>query len=1675
MSCWANPPTCGVRFPQTAEMQHLSVAQDPLGRTLPIQDFSIEDGSIDVCQTKKVDTVQQCQNIDIVFEAQSGTIFHNFSTFGTMINELGKSSGITIPNDLVREVEGLGSLFLTIQGCSTMVSIVSAISMYLQRFHTSSNTQLLMGYIFTVLDFTPQSGDEAPICLNEPDWLTFFRNIENWKDLLKNKFFPQFSKLLSLLVLTNMYTIADLTFSIKEIKIVQPDLAVIHGSAIDVLDASINTVIFFIENIYASYQSGSIKPFFMPDEKAIQIDQEYARIITWWDLVQNGNLKKQAGVEPCEFNRRLEALLSRLKLLMTDKKGFERKLIMDKYTKLLDTKMSYEHFREKHGIRMAPFALQFFGKSDVGKTTCAEQIVDALLFSMDLPTSREYHYKRNSDDPFWSGATSDMLVIGFDDICNTKAAFVPTPPTSEWLAVNNNELFSPNMADLEHKGKVFLEPHITFCTTNVKDMAAHQYSNCPFSIQRRSHEVMTVSVKPEFSKMINGEYQGLDSAKVFEMYDSKGVTPPFDDIWTITVEVAKAPQKLSHIASYEIRRYKGEELRDVSLKTVMQYLIEQFHEHRRIQERIIGLGAERLQKLVKCPVKGCKHLKDYCDQHDSDDIEDLQSVSSVESVPSLEDFSKYDNFFNFPFETTANYVRPIFEPITFGKSKNIWVKQSGKERNFGDILYDGIQNAATIVTHRLKDDIIGSATSIESVTTLGLITAARTFSKHWDWLTILPSSWVSNPTFCKSLMLFESDKLKKRYFHNTLVNVLVFLLMTYGIAQSHVFTRDDHCLYFKLVTILMTWTFCGLRQATMATKAQNSYRNALLDRNVIAPNLQLWRDEKGPSIIKACGIVGVIYTLAQLYHRYRRLEPHGSLEPTTASEIAVRDSEDNPWCKVVERPLPLTPKSRCISPDELRNKVENNLMYATIRSGSRTMMANCLFMNSNVVLIPSHYFETDILNVTFRKAFPDAASGQFTTFLSRKLTIQIPDTDLCISYVDTGGSFGDMYDWLPESNVPDHQFTMIWRKKVGEVLMAQGRAKAGRPRTTECAFDGGTYVSLSTNTFEGLCGAVLLGQGKGSCITGIHLGGKSGTTQGCYGTLTRPMYSCAYEMLRETDGVILTGSSNVFQKQILGYDVMTQKKLHPKSPVRWMPAGSQIAYHGTCLGQTSSHSDVRVTLISPVVTDIMGEPNVWGPPKMKPEWYGWQTCLSNMSISAKPFDPDLLACAVRDYKSDLLPIFRSGYIGKVYPLPDSENMSGIPGKKFIDAINMSTSIGFPLTGPKRNYVTEVDNKDGTYTRVFDKEIMDEITRCENCYKAGERAHTIAKGCKKDEVLAKEKCRIFYGVPIAQVFLVRKYFLPLIRVLQLHPLVSECAVGINSHGPEWQQLHNHIIKYGEERLIGGDYGKYDQKLSSQLLLASLRILIDFAQAAGYTDADLRTMEAMCGDLVFALIAFNGDLIGLTTGGHISGNSLTVILNGICGSLNLRCAFYSSYSPDIPFRQAVALSTYGDDNIGSVAEGYENFNIKSCSNFLAEYGQTYTMPDKESELTDYLPLSELEYLKRKSVYCPEKDCTIGALSEKSIFKMLHCYLRPKKAVNSEKLACAINIGAALREWANHGRTIYEMRRAQCGEIIRLSGLEGLCPEVEIDYTHMVEDWRSKYDENYVIYSTTLAVEV
>nr|APG77933.1 hypothetical protein 1 [Beihai picorna-like virus 22] len=1545
--------------------------------------------------------------------------------------------------------------------------------LWIKGHFSQSICKMVAGYLKELLDNEPST--QAGCLEATPDWLRAVRDARmNWHMCRNNKAFGQVSKLLGLLVTMGMCEASKLTFKLNEFTVYAPKIQDKHASAFDLLDATFETVLFFVEGFYLCFTTGSIKPLLVSDHSALQLDEEYARIMSWWDLVKVGNLQRVQSVSDQEFERRLNDLSLNLKNLTNTLTGFDKKLITDKYERILKMQNDFVTMKIASGVRHAPFALEVFGESSLGKTTFLDQLLDALCVSAGLPVGKQYRAAYNAGDKYMSNWTTDKTTLIFDDIANEKSNFVERPPTRAVLDVINNQMYYANKAELEAKGKCFVEPWLVAASTNKKDMDAYLYSNCPYSIQRR-FVVINIFVKEEFKRYVDGIDCGIDSNKVRKYYtiDGEYKPPPFDDVWELTIETAVKPPTLTQTAHYKVVEWNGIKMERINMATMIQWACFHFKEHRANQAAILEGMRSRERGIEKCAVTDCPNIKGFCSEHDVQ--------------------TRCPHCYCICFDDICTHCRD-------SSSDELW-EQAGCQLGTKATVALGVLKA---MAFKKVPNLEIWKDRVEDKAAEALFSTGRKFIDQFEWVNLIPAPIfnsmydAADDSWQRDVYRFLYQDVLEQSFDQRIgtMRILVWGLIIY----SFVFLVIQGYWQFSYIPGLLLWWIYlnyvkGLRDAVERELLEHLRHNTLNISQVV-------KAARTDVVKYLCfGGVGVaaLYALACWWRESNadKKETQGSLSPVTEAEVIARDKEKNVWTQVCTRPLPMTKVSKTAMPSVLQGVIEKNLFCCQMDiDGPSPGQMNCLFTRSNVVLVPSHYFDMygDTLNCSMYSTDPYKSGGKFAARLERRASYHIPGTDIMMCYCPNGGSFRDLTKHFPIGLADNVNFHMTYRHSDGRLLKAQGNAIGAKVAVSDndktYAYDGYKYYdTINISTFKGLCGAVLHSETQGSVIIGIHLAGVTGEPKGFAGAITQSQLEKGYVELRKKEGVLLTGTAEKFEIQVLGKSVVDpDAKPHIKSPLNYMPHESQVQYFGSCPGMTTSKSEVKVTPISEHITDVCNVPNIYGPPKMKPEWFGWQKCLENLAIPAKPYEYSLLEQAVHDYKWDLLAVFRRKLWSKARPLSDLENMSGIPGCKFIDAIKLGTSIGYPLSGEKRKYVYVATTQDellGWYKMYggqpteqelerlgldeshsfqvvkFIPEISEEIARIESCYKLGERGYPIAKACKKDEILAKEKCRIFYGNAIALTFLIRKYYLPLLRVLQMNPLVSECAVGINSHGPEWEEFYQYVTKFGKDRLIGGDYGKYDQKLPAQLIIASLRILIDCASVCDYTEEDLRIMEAMVGDIVYSIIAFNGDLIGLTEGTHISGNSLTVIINGICGSLNLRCYFYSDPSNEGKrFRDNVALSTYGDDNIGSVSPEQHKFTIKGASEFLGRYGQTYTMPDKESELLDFLPESEFEFLKRKSVYHPALGMHIGALIDKSCFKMLHCFMRGKGSPHTEEVAAAMNIDTALSEWFNHGEATYEERRSQMKEVAKRAGIEMYCTALDKSYATKVTEWKDTY---------------
>lgn len=610
------------------------------------------------------------------------------SSVTTALTDMAEFYGFDLSDTVMRHVEGVTALLLNLQGCTSYQQFISATFLYVRDFYDKSVTTTIINYISEVFQaedlITMQSGFDSPVVY--PDWLECIRNIQtNWHMAKNNKAFGQFSKLLGILVTLGLCDASHLSFDIAGFKLFDENILKKHLTAFDLADALFGTVAYFVEGAYLCFKTKSFQPLLLNDFKIVELDQEYINMTTWWGLVVNGNLERQHGISDAEYSHRLDVVTTKMSALLSTATGMDKTLLANKVTKCKTIKNDLISLKISSGTRRSPFAVELYGSSSQGKTTFGDQLLDALMISNGLPSGKEYRAALNAGDKFFSNWTSDKLVAILDDLANEKSNFVERPPTRAIIDICNNQMYYAPKAEIEAKGKCFVEPEVLLVTTNVKDLDAHAYSNVPFSVQRRMDLVMTVKCKPQFQRIIAGKACGVNSTKVREFYTKDGVyTPPIlDDIWTIDIEVAIQPDRDCDTASYASVMFRGKPMNNVTSTEAIQCAVEAMSIHRQNQIAMMDQARLRTQKMKKCQHEGCVHIHGLCPDHDH-------------------------------------------------------------ERQFGVLTAVSMMNTAKKVNARANKDATTFMDRLDTLASDKLYSYTSQYLKKWDWICLIPSEYLEN-------------------------------------------------------------------------------------------------------------------------------------------------------------------------------------------------------------------------------------------------------------------------------------------------------------------------------------------------------------------------------------------------------------------------------------------------------------------------------------------------------------------------------------------------------------------------------------------------------------------------------------------------------------------------------------------------------------------------------------------------------------------------------------------------------------------------------------------------------------------------------------------------------------------------------------------------------------------
>lgn len=602
------------------------------------------------------------------------------------------------------------------------------------------------------------------------------------------------------------------------------------------------------------------------------------------------------------------------------------------------------------------------------------------------------------------------------------------------------------------------------------------------------------------------------------------------------------------------------------------------------------------------------------------------------------------------------------------------------------------------------------------------------------------------------------------------------------------------------------------------------------------------------------------------------------------------------------------------------------------------------------------------------------------------------------------------------------------------------------------------YTLSEHTTYSGLCGAPLvMNSPSGPVIVALHLLGVTGghSARGvtiCYEDVEealkhfRPSFEPAPPMLESQSGSVGV------------------TRLHDKSVFRYFNESVGKVYGSLTCARVQPKTNVCPTIMREAAVKRGFKVNTFAP--VMRGWKPWRNAVGPILEQAFLFEESIVKECAEAYTNevwrDLPDQFKSEL---AVPLDLFTAINGVPGRKYVDSINRSTSAGFPWCKTKKHVTVKLE-AEGLWTDPID--VIDEVKeRMEVMYKrymSGQLVAPIFIAHLKDEPLPErkiksEKTRVMNGAPLDWSLLVRMAYLPAVRVIQMNKFLFEAAPGAVAQSIEWTDFYHYITKYGKDRIIAGDYGNFDKKMSSVFIMYAFQIIIDLTERAGGSAEHIKLMWGIAYDTATSFCNYNGDLVQFL-GSNPSGHPLTVIINCLVNSLYMRYC-YRVLNPKqevATFRKNVSLMTYGDDNIMSSKVDW--FNHCAIAETLHAHGVTYTMADKEAESRPFVDISEASFLKRGWRYETELDAYMCPIDHATLDKMMTTWI-PSKVQGTYAHAEEIlrNVGT---EYFWYGKEIFEEKQVILKEIAtEVIPEEYITPNTFPSWEYLKNMWRRSSD--------------
>lgn len=1237
--------------------------------------------------------------------------------------------------------------------------------------------------------------------------------------------------------------------------------------------------------------------------------------------------------------------------------------------------------RAARSSRDAPFSILYYGGSSLAKTTLQDLTHVHFAKTHSLPEGDEFKYSRTSADPYYSGFATQMWSIVIDDIANLNPNLGLDPSMGEVLQVRNNNSYCPPQAELADKGKTPVLCQLLQASTNTKHLNAHAYYNNTLAIMRRWNYVVTVTLKKEYSQVETAEPHArmLDGSKTHDPAEGE-----YPDMWHFLVErvvASKLSTEGSQIADFAIV------LQTDSIYDYLAFISRESTIFRE-QQKKIRTASNVFKQVVLCatchrPEKVCSCL---VGEEQSKELVAVAGMAATTLVAATLPFLKrtVEAYVVDKRVAAINTAKQVANEVAADVISNIVKDAKAKAIPH---MVDFLRSEGVEVEGPLQYD--APAVDEELALRLAMLRAPIIPTPEPEcWYDIIQRKLLEIPLFAR----FDTER---------------------------------------------RWV--GAMLARFGRKAKRALRSA--ERSpIFGPALS--------GILTALGVVSSIMVAVKVGAYLTPTKKRGKAQGDERNAGFVADEKPNPWYKEVFKPAkgdfsPLTVSWKALTQEQLEQRIMRNVSY-----------------------VESEYLNKDGLKATrtFRML---CLGGQL--YVTNAHSIPIENVLLKVKQDENEGGVTENYkvtlhpgDFYRD---PDHDLIFFRIRRVPPKASLRGllvsknfetvcngyimtRSPAGIPETVALRavtnsvesspdLDGivAYRATAARMTRAGECGSPYIGMPPlGPVLLGLHIIGGWTDAVACVvltsESVDRASQALSIEGVHSCDLKVPTLQSS---ERVVG-------DLHPKSTLRYIEEGTASVYGSIPVHRSGGKSKVRKTMIHDDLLALGYSANMGGP--VLNHWKPWRLAAVDIVQQDYNINYQIVDACADAYYDDVVSNVAEEEIAEMRVLTIDEAVNGIPGVQYIDRMNLNSSMGFPWNSSKRNFLEDRGvYGDWQHFVTFDETILDTIAEMREQYSQGVRCMPLFRSHQKDEVLPMKKIvdmktRLFSGGNCPLGILMRQYFLPVVRLIQRNKFAFEAAPGTNATSLEWCDIYHWLTVWGLDRMLAGDYSKFDKRMDPSIILAAFGVLEKLLERAGYSVADMVIIKTMKWDIAFSVTEFNGDIVQWW-GSNPSGHILTVIINCIANSIYMRYAWVTSGHVVREFRIYVRLMTYGDDNVLAISPDCNDFNHCIVQAALATIGVVYTMADKEAESVPFIHIRDVSFLKRRWVYSSDVGSNVAQLEHESIEKSLMYHI-PSSVVCVEKLATDAMFGA-LREYFAYGRVVFNERRAAFVQIVERHQLQ------------------------------------